>query len=196
MIRRLVSKAVGSLSGKQLSFNGDIMTNQPYVLESGKIITGTLIWYYFICKREVWLMSRELAPDQDSAPLEIGRAVHDIYYERDRKELSLEGIKLDVVRRRKGLVFEIKTSSRFLKAAKFQLLYYLYRLEEMGVKMKGEIRIPRERKRVPVLLNDKTRGELLKTLKEIKEIVRMERPPKPVKTYYCKRCAYKEFCWI
>ncbi|MCD6535564.1 MAG: CRISPR-associated protein Cas4 [Thaumarchaeota archaeon] len=166
------------------------------MLESGKIITGTIVWYYFICKREVWLMSRELAPDQDFAPLEIGRAIHEIYYERDRKELSLEGIKLDVVRSRKGLVFEVKTSSRFLQAAKFQLLYYLYRLEKLGVKMRGEIRIPKERKRIIVELNDESRRELLKVLREIREIVGMEKPPKPIKTHYCRRCAYKEFCWI
>ncbi|MCD6318594.1 Dna2/Cas4 domain-containing protein, partial [Candidatus Aerophobetes bacterium] len=25
-------------------------------------ITGTLIWYYYICRREVWLMAHELHP--------------------------------------------------------------------------------------------------------------------------------------
>lgn len=170
--------------------------SQPYFLESGKIITGTLVWYYFICNREVWLMSRELAPDQDFIPLEIGRAIHEIYYARDRKELTFEGIKLDVIKRSKKMIFEIKTSSRFLQAAKFQLLYYLYRFEEMGVKMEGEIHIPKERKRILVSLNEDNRKELLKVLSEIKEIVNMENPPKPVKIPYCKRCAYKEFCWV
>jgi len=141
-------------------------------------------------------MSRELAPDQDFIPLEIGRAIHEIYYERDRKELSFEGIKLDVVKRKRKMVFEIKTSSRFLQAAKFQLLYYLYRLEEMGVKMQGEIRIPKEKKRIPVSLNEENKKELLKVLSEIRRIVKMESPPRPVKTHYCRRCAYKEFCWI
>lgn len=26
-------------------------------------VTGTLIWYYYICKREVWLMFHQIAPD-------------------------------------------------------------------------------------------------------------------------------------
>ncbi|MBM3239523.1 Dna2/Cas4 domain-containing protein [Candidatus Poribacteria bacterium] len=29
-------------------------------------ITGTLIWYYYICKREVWLMSRSLEAEQNN----------------------------------------------------------------------------------------------------------------------------------
>jgi len=28
-------------------------------------ITGTLIWYYYICPREVWLMAHELNPNQE-----------------------------------------------------------------------------------------------------------------------------------
>lgn len=172
------------------------MMSYPYLLESGKAITGTLIWYYFICKREVWLMSRELTPDQDFILLDIGKAIHEIYYARNRKELSFEGIKLDVVKRKEKIVFEIKTSSRFLQAAKFQLLYYLYRLEEKGVKMRGEIHIPKERKIIPVFLNEKNRKELLRVLLEVREIAKMESPPKPVKTPYCEKCAYKEFCWV
>ena len=36
-------------------------------------VTGTLIWYYFICKREVWLMSRQLTPDQENTDLALGQ---------------------------------------------------------------------------------------------------------------------------
>ena len=36
-----------------------------------KKITGTLIWYYFVCKREVWFMAHEITPFQDDPFLEI-----------------------------------------------------------------------------------------------------------------------------
>lgn len=141
-------------------------------------------------------MSREITPDEDFSALEMGRAIHEIYYERMRREISFEGIKLDVLERGERIVCEVKTSSRFLKATTFQLLYYLYRLGEMGVKMRGEIRVPKERRKIYIYLNDNNKKELLEALEEIKRIIELEKPPKPDKTMYCKRCAYKEFCWV
>jgi len=35
-------------------------------------ITGTLIWYYYMCPRETWLMAHELSPNQEDPFLEIG----------------------------------------------------------------------------------------------------------------------------
>ena len=35
-------------------------------------ITGTLIWYYYVCPREVWLIARELNPFQEDNFLEVG----------------------------------------------------------------------------------------------------------------------------
>ncbi|MGC8937341.1 MAG: Dna2/Cas4 domain-containing protein, partial [Candidatus Methanomethylicaceae archaeon] len=39
------------------------------MLRCGKPITGTLVWYFFICKREVWLMGHEITPDEDASTL-------------------------------------------------------------------------------------------------------------------------------
>lgn len=36
-------------------------------------VTGTFIWYYYICKREVWLISRQLSPDERDENVEWGR---------------------------------------------------------------------------------------------------------------------------
>jgi len=101
------------------------------ILPDGKRVTGTLVWYYFICKREVWLMGREITPDEDEELLKIGRAIHDIYYRDMKKEVRLDGIRIDRIRGR--VIYEIKTSSKYLEATKFQLLYYIYRLREEGV---------------------------------------------------------------
>lgn len=172
------------------------MVSDEVFIAPKQAITGTLIWYYFICKREVWLMGHGIEPDEDFHLLEIGRAVHEIYYERMLREISFEGIKLDLLKHREMVICEVKTSSKFLQAATFQLLYYLYRLEEMGLKMHGEIRIPRERKRIKVYLDEENRNDLLRALKEIKEIVNSEKPPEPKKTPFCRKCAYREFCWV
>ncbi|MCR6692163.1 MAG: CRISPR-associated protein Cas4 [archaeon YNP-LCB-003-016] len=172
-----------------------MVSDEIYIAQE-RAITGTLIWYYFTCKREVWLMSREITPDEDFSLLEMGRAVHEMFYQRMKKEVSLEGIKLDILMRENNVVCEVKTSSRFLRAAKFQLLYYLYRLEEMGLKMQGEIRIPKERKRIVVFLDKENKNALMDALNEIKKIINAEKPPEPIRIPYCRKCAYKDFCWV
>jgi CRISPR-associated exonuclease Cas4 len=189
MVGNLVSNNLHSKTNK----NGLL---RPYILPSGKAITGTIVWYFFICKREVWLMGREITPDQDFEPLDIGRAIHETFYDNFKKEVALDSIKLDFIKRKGMIVCEVKTSSKFLEATEFQTLYYLYRLKEYGITAKGEILIPKERKRIEVSLNAKAEEKLLKVFEEIYKIVKAEKPLPPIKTSFCKRCAYKDFCWV
>lgn len=169
---------------------------RPYILSSGKVITGTLLWYFFTCKREVWFMGREITPDQDSEPLEIGRAIHEVFYADFKKEVALDGIKLDFIRRKEVMVCEVKTSSKFLEASKFQTLYYLYRLKEHGIPAKGVILVPKERKKIEVFLDMEAEKKLLAALQEIHKIINAEKPPMPVRIPFCRKCAYREFCWV
>jgi CRISPR-associated exonuclease Cas4 len=171
--------------------------NSVFILPSGKKITGTLVWYYFICKREVWLMGHEITPDENHHALEFGRAVHEIFYKKFMKEVSIEGMKIDLMKRKEKIVCEVKTSSRFVEAASYQLLYYLYRLrEEFGENFYGWVLIPEERKRKRVMLDKRAEEEMIKVLKDIKEIVSSELPPPPIRNKFCRRCAYREFCWV
>ncbi|MDW8024197.1 MAG: CRISPR-associated protein Cas4 [Nitrososphaerota archaeon] len=169
--------------------------NQGYMLRCGKPITGTLVWYYFICKREVWLMSHEITPDEESQVLDMGRAVHEIFYSKMLKEISMEGVKIDLFKKAERIICEVKTSSKFVEAARFQLLYYIFRLKEYGVDCTGWVLIPTEKRKIVVKLDDDAERELLKIFGEIKKIVEMECPPSPVKVPFCKKCAYREFCW-
>lgn len=169
---------------------------KPYMLSSGKVITGTLIWYANICDREVWLMAREITPDEDDAPLDMGRATHETYYRRLRKELALDGIRIDAVKLRQKVVCEVKTSSRYLSAAKLQLAYYLYRLKEFGITTHGELLIPRERKRLIIHLTNDLEAKLQATFTRIKQILKCSTPPSPTRKPYCRRCSYRDLCWI
>jgi hypothetical protein len=38
-------------------------------------VNGTLIWYYYICKRQVWLMAHALVPDQEDDNIRQGRDI-------------------------------------------------------------------------------------------------------------------------
>jgi len=172
-----------------------VTKEKAYILPSGRVITGTLVWYYHICEREVWLMGRNLTPDQEYPSLDIGRVVHETFYARSKKELSFEGMKIDMLRSGSNIICEVKTSSRYQEASRMQLLYYLYRLKQMGVDAEGELLIPKERKKIEVKLTPELESKVVKTLKEIKAILEKDKPPPPIKKHFCKRCAYKELCW-
>jgi len=117
-------------------------------------VTGTLIWYYYICPREVWLMAHELSSNQEDPFLEIGRLIQEDTYRREKKEITVGNMKIDLIKRKNDeiVVGEVKKSSRFEKSATMQLAFYLYNLKKRGVDAKGELLIPKERKRIPVEL--------------------------------------------
>ncbi len=167
-------------------------------MDSEKSISvgGTLIWYYYICKREVWLIGHGIEPEQDSDYIALGRHIHEIFYQRRKKELSIDNtIKIDILPGRK-VIGEIKKSSRYLESAKMQVAFYLYYMKkEKGVDMEGLLLIPEERKRIKVSLTPELERELEETVKNIEDILEMERPPSAVKIPYCKKCAYRSMCW-
>ena len=143
-------------------------------------------------------MAHELSPNQEDPFLEIGRLLQEDTYRREKKEIIVGNIKIDLIRRKNGevVVGEIKKSSRFEKSAIMQLAFYLYRLKERGISVKGELLIPKEKRKIPVELTSEIESELKSTFKKIKEIITQDNPPEPVKNKYCTHCAYREFCWV
>jgi CRISPR-associated exonuclease Cas4 len=160
-------------------------------------ITGTLIWYYAICKRECWLMAHQIEPERENDLLAQGRLNTESHYQREAKEIELpSGVRVDKVRRENGklILSEIKKSSKFIEAASLQLAYYLWLMEQEGVEAIGEILVPDERERKEIRLDD-VRENLMETMKAIKQLVKAPAPPKATWLHYCKTCAYNEFCW-
>jgi CRISPR-associated exonuclease Cas4 len=97
-------------------------------------VGGTLIWYYFICKRQVWLISHQLTPDQDDTNIAIGRLIDRTAYEREKKELVVGSSKMDIFSIIDGqlVIGEVKKSSRYRDSARMQLAFYLKELAERG----------------------------------------------------------------
>jgi len=160
-------------------------------------VTGTLVWYYCVCPRQVWLMARHLLPDEDDTNVEIGRFIHETAYQRDKKEIDLGNAKIDLLRMEDGelVVGEVKKSSRHTRSARMQLLFYLLQLKEMGIKARGELLFPTEKKKEDVVLDEEGEAEIRKIVSNIEEIVMQAQPPPPVKIKHCWPCAYREFCW-
>jgi CRISPR-associated exonuclease Cas4 len=160
-------------------------------------VTGTLVWYYSICQRECWLMAHELNPYQENTLMELGRLVHEESYSREKKEFETAGLKIDILGKKDGrlLVGEIKKSDRFLESATMQLSFYLYRLKEMGIDAKGELLIPKSRKRIPVELSEQVRKKIIRTTSDIMNIIGQSFPPPAEKCRFCRNCAYREYCF-
>jgi len=165
------------------------------VLRMPERITGTLVWYSMICEREVWLMAHELEPDRDDARLEWGRFLGEMSYPRSRKrEINLPGMKLDIVESHgtRIVVGEVKASSRFVEATRMQMLFYLWRLRESGVEAEGELRFPRERRRMRIVLNASAEADLRHVIERVEAIMQRPFPPPARRIAYCRTCAYRE----
>lgn len=160
-------------------------------------VTGTLVWYYAICRREAWLMAHQIEPERDNDLLALGRLNQQEHYPRAVKELELPGIRVDQVRREKGrlVLSEVKKSSRFIPAARLQLGYYLWVLRGEGVEASGEILVPKERKRVEVELDAPLAHEVEQAVAAIRRLCEEPTPPRAEWLHYCPSCAYAEFCW-
>ncbi len=160
-------------------------------------VTGTLMWYYYVCKRQVWLMAHQINPDEDDPNIAYGRFLQRMSYGREKKETAVGNCRFDLVQRRDGtiVVSEVKKTSRHEKSATMQLLFYLKELRERGIEATGELRFPEEKRRKAVILT----GEALREVNEaelgIIELVKCDLPPTPVKIKLCRNCAYAEFCW-
>ncbi|MGQ0792782.1 MAG: CRISPR-associated protein Cas4 [Deltaproteobacteria bacterium] len=167
------------------------------VAESEFKVNGTLIDCYYICRRELWLMTRNIVPDQDNAFIELGRFINENTYQRDKKQIHLENVVIDLTRldEDKVVVGEIKKSSKAIEAARMQLAYYLYVLRDYGIEAEGELLFPKEKRKEKVSLTEALVAELEGAIDEIKRIAAQELPPKAVKIGYCTNCGYREFCW-
>lgn len=160
-------------------------------------INGVYLWYYNICKRELWLMSRKIVPDQQDENVDIGRFIHKKTYKRNAKEISFGNVKFDVVFKSKGkmVIGETKKSSKYRFASKWQLMFYLRTLREAGITATGQLLYPEERKREDIVLDDNSENELNRMITDIENICSFENPPKVKKIPYCKNCAYREYCF-
>ena len=159
--------------------------------------TGSVFYNYVICPRKAWLMQYQIDPEREHDLLDQGRLNNEEHYRRADKELELPGIKVDQIRREGDelVLGEVKKSSSGLEASVMQLAYYLSRLEEAEVNARGEVLIPKERRKISVTLDEGTRMRLSEATAEIRELLLHEKPPEAKWIKFCPNCAYAEFCW-
>lgn len=159
------------------------------------IITGTQIAYYTICHRKLWLFSKNISMEHTSELVEIGKIIHESSYSRKKKEINLEGIKIDILEAKRGIIHEVKKSKSLEESHIWQLKYYLYYFKQLGIEIEGIIDYPKLKRRERISLTEEDISKIEKMLNEIEEIMIKVSAPPPIHKPYCKKCSYFEFCY-
>lgn len=158
-------------------------------------ITGLMVQYYHVCKRELWFMAKGIDIDRETPNIQRGTHVDQTSYSGSRRSFMIGNrIQLDLLE--SGEVMEVKVSSTLEKPARMQLLFYLWYLQEIhDIEKDGILAYPTERKREPVRLDESATAEIEATIRGILDVVSRDAPPELNTKPYCGSCLYQDFCW-
>ncbi|MFY1686176.1 CRISPR-associated protein Cas4 [Micromonospora sp. WMMD730] len=157
-------------------------------------IGGVHIKYLHHCRRQLWLYARGVRPEQLSAAVQLGEAVHDLSYRRN-SPVDLGAAVLDFIDGDQW-VHEVKSSSRPSSADEAQVVHYCYRLRQVGVATRGAVlHYPKTRRtrRIEYDAIEAARAE-----QDIAEALTVtgaaESPPRLPRTR-CRGCSFADYCW-
>lgn len=160
-------------------------------------INGTLINYYFHCKKQCYLYANRINLEDNSEDVRIGKVLHEIK-EDSNTELKFDNIAVDKFT--KDYLIEYKKSDSDVEAVKWQVVLYLYKLKQKEIYKKGKIEFfeKNNTKKNPEIieLDEKLENELENILEEIKDLINQKESPKAIFNPKCKKCAYYEYCFI
>ena len=162
-------------------------------------ITGLMIYYYFICQRKLWYFVNEINMEQNSELVSIGKILGETSYSREKKEILIDNtINIDFIQKENSLVLhEVKKTKAIEEAGIWQLKYYIYYLEQKGIKnITAKIDFPLLRETKEIELEEEDRVILKNMIKNIEEITKKEEIPKVINAKACKKCAYYDLCYV
>lgn len=162
-------------------------------------VNGTLINYYFHCKRQCWLHGNRVNLESNSEDVKVGKAIHELREEQGKNtEITIDNVKIDKITNE--YLVEVKKSDSDYEAVKWQTLFYLKVLKGKGIDRKGKIEFVEKNKSNNKVFIEELDEEKENKLKEIEsniESLLMENNPPQVKfDNKCKKCAYYEYCYI
>lgn len=161
-------------------------------------VNGTLMNYYFHCKRQCYLFGNRLNLEDNSEEVKIGKAIHEERAEKENAEIAIENIKLDKLTAE--YLTEVKKSDADIEASKWQLILYLKVLKDKGIDRKGKLEFVEKnkssKKTMIIELTDEIEKELNQYIQEIGALLQGEEIPSVLDKSKCKKCAYYEYCYI
>lgn len=162
-------------------------------------ITGTLFNYLYVCHRKLWLFANGITMEHTSDAVYEGKLIHESAYpQRPERyqEVEVAGIKIDFYDQKNKVIHEIKKSDKIEDAHEWQVKFYIYTLEKIGIEgVTGILEYPQLRKTSHVSLNDEDRRRLMEDTIKIEELIESEKCPPIIKSKICKSCSYYEFCY-
>ena len=163
----------------------------------GDKVTGVMVYYYFVCKRKLWFFCHQINMESENEDVILGKILDDNSYQKDDKHINIDDvINIDFIREEKEL-HEVKKSRVLEEAGVWQLKYYLYYLQKLGVvDLKGKIDYPLLKKTMKIELYDKDIKEIERIIEEISVIKRAELPPALLESKVCRKCAYFDLCFV
>ena len=164
-------------------------------------INGTIISYYFLCHRKLWLFANKIDMEHNSESVAMGRFISETTYDRKDHEIYIAtddgAIVLDFYDSKEKIIHEVKKSDKMEDLHFWQLKYYIYVLEEKGVTgVTGEIDYPKLKQTEHVELTDTDRAELKRIMGEISSIESLPAPPATINKPFCKQCSYYDLCYV
>lgn len=162
-----------------------------------KQITGLMVYYYFVCKRKLWYFVNKINMEQNSELVSMGKILDETSYQREKKSILIDNqINIDFIQNG-AILHEVKKTKAIEEAGEWQIKYYMYYLEQKGVKnIEAKVDYPLLKQTKEVFLTEEDRELLQKAIKDIKEIVKSDKIPSKLDTKICKKCAYYDLCYI
>ncbi len=162
-------------------------------------VNGTLMNYFFHCKRQCYLHGNRLNLEDNSEIVKIGKAIHEQKAAESKlTELEIDHVKIDRLTR--DYLTEIKKSDADAEAAKWQLYLYLSILKKKGIVRKGKLEFVeknKSNKRTVILeLTPEIEAQLNEYIRQIEELLEQDIVPEVLDKTSCKKCAYYEYCYI
>ena len=160
-------------------------------------VTGTMVYYYFVCQRKLWYFANEINMEQNSELVSIGKILDETSYRREKKGILIDNtINIDFIKNG-AVLHEVKKTKAIEEAGIWQIKYYMYYLEKKGVKgISAEIDYPLLKEKREVFLEEEDIEIIENVIKNIEEIIAQEKPPKNIDKKICKKCAYYDLCYV
>jgi len=164
------------------------------------LVTGTHFNYYQVCKRKLWLFANGINMEHTSDLVYDGKLIHETSYpQRSERyeEVEIEGCKIDFYDARNKVIHEIKRSDKVERAHEWQVKYYIFVLEQSGIKdVTGLLEYPTLRHTAHIELSDTDRKRITEMKQDIVRIIRSDDCPPVINARICKNCSYYEFCYV
>lgn len=134
--------------------------------------------------------------EDNSEEVRIGRVLHENKNNSEDSEVAIDNIKADKITDK--YIVEYKKSDADLQAAIMQIKYYMYILNQKGIKRDGKIEIfeknKQDKKIHYIENNEQIENEIERLKNNIETLYNMQIPPEHQKKNKCKKCAYNDYC--